>query len=48
MEREQSWLTITKWGQYMRDGWEALAVNANIKISISGIPALSHLFISKR
>ena len=41
MERTESWKTITKKGLNVREGWEKIAKNYNLKISISGLPALS-------
>ena len=41
MERVKSWDTITETGNKMRNGWQKLADNYNLNISISGIPSLS-------
>ncbi len=41
MQKEKSWETITSLGIYLREGWKKLAENNNLKINISGIPALS-------
>jgi glutamate-1-semialdehyde 2,1-aminomutase len=41
MERIKSWDIITDLGNKMRDGWQKLAVLNDLKIKISGIPALS-------
>jgi len=41
MERIKSWEIITKIGEKMRAGWIKLAEENGLKISISGIPALS-------
>jgi glutamate-1-semialdehyde 2,1-aminomutase len=41
MERVKSWETITEMGNKMRKGWQKLADNYNLDISISGIPSLS-------
>jgi glutamate-1-semialdehyde 2,1-aminomutase len=41
MERIQSWDIITAKGNKMRDGWNKIAENNNLKINISGIPSLS-------
>jgi len=41
MERIKSWEVITQTGEKMRTGWKKLAEENGLKISISGIPALS-------
>ncbi|EKT3956841.1 aminotransferase class III-fold pyridoxal phosphate-dependent enzyme [Flavobacterium psychrophilum] len=41
MEKLQSWKTITEMGNKMRSGWQKLANEHHLEISISGIPALS-------
>jgi glutamate-1-semialdehyde aminotransferase len=41
MERIKSWEIITAKGNKMRNGWNKLAENNNLKINISGIPSLS-------
>ncbi|MDR2145848.1 MAG: aminotransferase class III-fold pyridoxal phosphate-dependent enzyme [Tannerella sp.] len=41
MERVKSWEIITQTGEKMRAGWKKLADENGLKISISGIPALS-------
>lgn len=41
MERVKSWEIITDIGNKMRNGWQKLADNYNLEISISGIPSLS-------
>ncbi len=41
MKREKSWEIITQKGKEMRDHWRSLAENFGLRISISGIPALS-------
>ena len=41
MERVKSWDTITETGNKMRNGWQKLADNYNLDISIYGIPSLS-------
>jgi glutamate-1-semialdehyde 2,1-aminomutase len=41
MERVRSWETITEIGNKMRNGWQKLADNYNLDITIAGIPALS-------
>ena len=48
MEREKSWLKITKTGRKMQEGWKKLANENNLKINISGIPAMTtYAFDSK-
>jgi len=48
MEKVKSWEIITAIGKEMREGWEKLANNYKLKISISGIPALSNYsFVSQ-
>jgi len=41
MERVKSWEIITDMGNKMRNGWQKLADNYKLEISISGIPSLS-------
>ena len=41
MEEIKSWEIITDIGNIMREGWQQLANNHNLNITISGIPALS-------
>lgn len=41
MERIKSWDIITAKGNKMRDGWNKVANDNNLKINISGIPSLS-------
>jgi glutamate-1-semialdehyde aminotransferase len=41
MDRLKSWEIITDKGNKMRDGWERVATNNNLKINITGIPSLS-------
>jgi len=41
MEKIKSWKTITQIGLKIRDGWARIAKNNNVRISISGLPALS-------
>lgn len=41
MERVKSWETITEMGNKMRAGWQKLADENHLGITISGIPALS-------
>jgi len=41
MEREKSWLSITKTGTNISDRWENLAKKYNLNINHFGIPALS-------
>jgi glutamate-1-semialdehyde 2,1-aminomutase len=41
MEREKSWEYITEIGNYMRRIWNEAADQSGLKISITGIPALS-------
>jgi glutamate-1-semialdehyde 2,1-aminomutase len=41
MEKEKSWEQITDIGNKIRKGWQSLADQHGIKISISGIPSLS-------
>ena len=41
MNTIKSWEIITKIGNKVRLGWKKLAENHNLKISISGIPAIS-------
>jgi glutamate-1-semialdehyde aminotransferase len=41
MERIKSWEIITATGKKMQEGWLKIADNHNLKIRISGIPALS-------
>tara|TARA_B110000027_G_scaffold128883_1_gene149800 strand:- start:284 stop:1591 length:1308 start_codon:yes stop_codon:yes gene_type:complete len=41
MEETKSWEIITAIGNKMRDGWQQLADNYNLKITISGLPAIS-------
>ena len=41
MEREKSWETITKTGNYVRDAWKSMAKNNDLEIQISGLPAVS-------
>lgn len=41
MERIKSWDIITAKGNKMRNGWNKLAEDNNLKINVSGIPSLS-------
>jgi len=41
MKEIKSWEVITSIGKKMREGWQKLANDHNLKINISGIPALS-------
>lgn len=41
MERVKSWETITETGNKMREGWQKLADEHQLSITISGIPSLS-------
>lgn len=41
MQKVKSWETITEMGNKMRAGWQKLANEHNLQITISGIPALS-------
>ena len=41
MERVKSWEIITNAGKKMQEGWNKVANNNNISITISGIPSLS-------
>ena len=41
MEKNKSWEIITDKGNYIRSGWEKLAMKFNLQIECSGIPALS-------
>ena len=41
MEREKSWETITQTGMKIRQGWQALADENELKISHFGLPALT-------
>lgn len=41
MEEIKSWEIITEIGKKMQDGWKRLAVDHNLQIVVSGIPALS-------
>lgn len=41
MERIKSWEIITEKGNKMRNGWNKIAEDNNLKINISGIPSLS-------
>jgi glutamate-1-semialdehyde 2,1-aminomutase len=41
MEKIKSWDIITAKGNKMRNGWNQIAENNNLKINISGIPSLS-------
>jgi glutamate-1-semialdehyde aminotransferase len=41
MEKEKSWDQITEIGNKVRKGWQTLADEHGLKISISGIPSLS-------
>ena len=47
MERVKSWEVITSIGNQMRNGWQKLSELHDLKIEISGIPALStYTFVS--
>lgn len=49
MEKTKSWELITAIGNKMREGWQKLADDHNLKITISGIPSLSvYSFNSKK
>lgn len=41
MDKIKSWEIITEKGQIMRDGWQKLANEHNLRINIAGIPSLS-------
>ncbi len=41
MEREKSWEKITSIGASLKQSWAELAANYNLKIKLSGIPALA-------
>lgn len=41
MERLKSWDIITNTGAVMQEGWNKLATEENVSISVNGIPALS-------
>ena len=41
MEQNKSWEIITKQGEKIQKGWNELACKHDLKITISGIPALS-------
>ena len=41
MRETESWKRITEIGDYMRKGWQSIASKNDVKIQISGIPALS-------
>ena len=48
MEEVKSWEIITEIGKHMRAGWQKMADEHQLKIAISGLPALStYSFISK-
>ena len=48
MEKQRSWDVITKIGRKIVYNWEKISKNHDIKIEISGIPALSSFkFLSK-
>lgn len=46
MERIKSWEIITAKGNKMRNGWNKIAEDNNLKINISGIPSLSFFNIN--
>ena len=49
MEKTRSWEVITKIGKKITHNWEKISKNHDIKIEISGIPALSSFkFTSKK
>ena len=49
MKKTKSWELITAIGNKMREGWQKLADDHNLKITISGIPSLSvYSFNSKK
>ena len=49
MKKIESWNIITQKGGKIREGWQKIADENNVKISISGIPALStYSFLSKK
>lgn len=49
MKKIESWSIITQKGSKIREGWQKIADENNVKISISGIPALStYSFLSKK
>jgi glutamate-1-semialdehyde 2,1-aminomutase len=41
MEKEKSWETITAIGKKMQKGWQNLAIEHQLSITLAGIPALS-------
>ena len=41
MQKEKSWEKITSIGNYLRRGWEMIAKDNDLPITISGIPSLS-------
>jgi glutamate-1-semialdehyde 2,1-aminomutase len=41
MKKTESWNIITEQGLKIRDGWQRIAKNNNVKIAITGLPALS-------
>ncbi len=49
MKKIESWSIITQKGSKIREGWQKIADENNVKISISGITALStYSFLSKK
>ena len=48
MEKTKSWKLITKKGIYIRNKWKKMAKKYNLKISISGLPALSTFNIKSK
>ena len=46
MERIKSWEIITAKGNKMRNGWNKIAEDNNLKINVSGIPSLSFYYIN--
>ena len=49
MDREKSWSVITKIGNNIKNRWQKLANQYDLKISLNGIPALSGFnFLSEK
>jgi len=48
MEREQSWNIITETGKKMQKGWLGLAEKHDLKIALSGIPAMASYGFNSR
>jgi glutamate-1-semialdehyde 2,1-aminomutase len=41
MEKEESWIQITKIGKRVKKGWSDIAINNDLKLDYNGIPALA-------